>query len=75
MATPVQQYTHDIRSICEVHPELPNVIEPFNLDVRINAGDPIDQHLLIHAQAIATWLGAVLSKTSQNSLLCLLTSL
>ncbi|KAH9967771.1 hypothetical protein BGW80DRAFT_1254558 [Lactifluus volemus] len=59
MAALAQHYTHNIRSICEVHPELPNVLGTFNLDLRINAGDPINPGQLTQAQGVAYWLKAI----------------
>jgi hypothetical protein len=50
------QYVHDIRSIQDFHPELPNLVGIFNVDLRINAGDPIDPGQLANAETVATGL-------------------
>jgi len=54
-----QNYMHDIRSICDVHPNLPAVLGNLDLSLRIHAHTPIDRVLLTHAQSVAKALKGI----------------
>ena len=52
-------YVHDIRSIRDVHPNLPAVLGNLDLNVRIQADTPIDRVLLTQAQGLAKALKGI----------------
>jgi hypothetical protein len=56
---PAPRYIHDIQSIRGVHPELPNILCNFNLNMAINAGDPINRNFLTDAQNLVRILKGV----------------
>jgi hypothetical protein len=54
-----QNYMHDIRSICDVHPNLPAVLGNLDLNLRIQAHTPIDRVLLTQVQGVAKALKGI----------------
>jgi hypothetical protein len=52
-------YVHDIRSIRDVHPNLPAVLGNLDLNLRIQADTPIDRVLLTQAQGVAKALKGI----------------
>jgi len=54
-----QNYMHDIRSIRDVHQNLPAVLGNLDLDLRIQAHTPINRVLLTQAQGVAKALKGI----------------
>jgi hypothetical protein len=59
-----QNYAHNIRSIRDIHPELPAMLGTLDLDSGIDAGAPINQTLLTQAHGVVRALKGIQGKMS-----------